>query len=409
MRIAIVVHGRFHAFDLVRALIARGNDVTVFTNYPRWAVTRFGLPRDRVHSFTLHGVLSRLTGRVQEKTGWLLEKWTHPMFARWASRRLRRGSWDVIHAWTGVSEEIYADAALRHTLKLVMRGSAHIVTQAAILSDEQKRVNCSIDHPTQWMIDREQREYALANKIIVLSTFAQASFRDHGFPESSLGLLPLGTDTSSFRPAAEAIEARRARILSGAPLRVLYVGGISYRKGLFDLVEIVGQGSGRFDFRFVGPVWPEASGAVSNLAGKAEFISKKPQRELPAEYRWGDVFIFPTLEDGYAVVLAQAAAAALPILTTANCCGPDLVREGRTGWVLPIRSPQAFLRRLHWCDSHREELAEMVTAGYLEFRTRDWSDVAADFEELCRTEVESVAGTRREGRSSLAKTSPGHA
>jgi len=118
MKIAIVVHGRFHAFDLVRALIKRGDDVTVFTNYPRWAVARFGVPAERVHSFTLHGLLSRLAGPIQEKTGWLLDRWTHPLFARWARRELRRDSWDVIHAWTGVSEEIYADPAFRNTLKL---------------------------------------------------------------------------------------------------------------------------------------------------------------------------------------------------------------------------------------------------------------------------------------------------
>ena len=57
--------------------------------------------------------------------------------------------------------------------------------------------------------------------------------------------------------------------------------------------------------------------------------------------------------------------------------------------MLPIRSPQAFLDRLRWCDSHRAELAEMVTAAYSEFRTRDWSDVAADFEALCRAGIES--------------------
>lgn len=43
MKIAIVVHGRFDAFDLARALIARGHDVTLFTNYPGWAVEPFGI------------------------------------------------------------------------------------------------------------------------------------------------------------------------------------------------------------------------------------------------------------------------------------------------------------------------------------------------------------------------------
>ena len=61
MKIAIVVHGRFHAFDLARELSPR-HDVTVFTNYPKWAARRFGLVPDQVRSFWPHGIASRAAG-----------------------------------------------------------------------------------------------------------------------------------------------------------------------------------------------------------------------------------------------------------------------------------------------------------------------------------------------------------
>jgi len=383
MKIAIVVQGRFHAFDLARALIERGNDVTVFTNYPYWAVERFGLPKQRVRTFPLHGVFARLAGRIQTKTGWCLEPWTHPMFSRWAASQLREESWDVIHAWTGVAEEIYRDPAIKAASRLVMRGSAHIKTQAAILGDESHRVGLPIDQPSKWMIEREQREYELADEIIVLSTFARSSFRDQGIHDSKLRFLPLGADTRKFRPTAATIAQRRDRIRSGAPLRVLYVGNVSFQKGIADFCSIIEQAPiDRFRFRFVGAVTPEAREIVSRLSTRADFAGKIPQAELPLEYARNDLFLFPTIQDGFAAVLAQASASALPILTTENCCGPDLVKEGRTGWVLPIRSPGAFADRLQWCDAHRPELADMITAIYSEFRTRDWSDVAADFEAI---------------------------
>src|SRR5947208_16482635 len=104
--------------------------------------------------------------------GWAFASVPHPIFARWACRELRHESWDVIHAWTGVAEEIYNDPAFRNTLKIVMRGSAHIETQATILQAEQKRVGCPIDQPRRWIVEREQREYRLTDRIIVLSTFA---------------------------------------------------------------------------------------------------------------------------------------------------------------------------------------------------------------------------------------------
>ena len=60
LKIAVVIHGRFYGFDLVRGLLQRGHDVTLFTNYPRWAVKRFDVPGECVRSFWWHGVLTRV-------------------------------------------------------------------------------------------------------------------------------------------------------------------------------------------------------------------------------------------------------------------------------------------------------------------------------------------------------------
>jgi glycosyltransferase involved in cell wall biosynthesis len=121
---------------------------------------------------------------------------------------------------------------------------------------------------------------------------------------------------------------------------------------------------------------------VAELRGQAEFLPKQPQQELARHYAWADVFFAPTLEDGFQVVLGQVGASALPILTTTNGAGPDLVREGQTGWVLPVRSPETFIQRLRWCETHRQELAAMIERIYTFYQPRDWADVASDFERM---------------------------
>ena len=384
MKIAIAVHGRFHAFDLAREL-SRRHDVTVFTNYPKWAATRFDLAPGQVRGLWLHGVASRAAWWLHENLSIpypeaLLHRW----FGRWAAAGIARERWDVVHSFSGVSEEILRQTSTHATLHMMIRASAHIRTQARILESEQRRAAVALDRPSRWMIAREEREYQLADRIYVLSSFAWNSFVSEGVDPSKLCLVPHGARLEHFRPAPKTVEARCARILSGAPLRVLFVGTLCYRKGLLDMAAIVrAPGCERFRFRLVGPVTREARGLVSALHSAAEFVPKQPERELSASHAWGDLFVFPTIEDGFAVVLAQANAAGLPILTTPNCCGPDLIREGQTGWVLPIRNPQAFIERLDWCDSHREELAEMVRHTYYQFQPRTWADVAADFESIC--------------------------
>jgi glycosyltransferase involved in cell wall biosynthesis len=111
-----------------------------------------------------------------------------------------------------------------------------------------------------------------------------------------------------------------------------------------------------------------------------EFLGSRPQHELPHEYEWGDVFALPTIEDGFAVVLCQALAAGLPLLTTTNCAGPDLVFEGQNGWIIPIRSPEALLSRLLWLETHRIELVKAIHCAHSTLRDLDWSQTGLQAE-----------------------------
>jgi glycosyltransferase involved in cell wall biosynthesis len=399
LKIAIVVHGRFHGFDLARALLRRGHDVTLFTNYPKWAVKRFDFPENRVRSFWLHGVTSRAAWKLYQ-SGLMsyCEEMLNTMFGRWAAAELVKEHWDAVHTWSGISEEVLQALKGKPTLKMVMRGSAHISTQAELLEEEEIRTGTPQDRPSSWIIAREQREYELADRIVVLSSFAHHSFLTKGVDPQKVSLMPLGASLSSFRPSLQIIEDRVRYILSGQPLRALYVGTLSFQKGLYDLVTVLkslgddGSNRGRFRFRFVGPATAEVTNLLAEMRGFAEFVPKQPQQELPKWYAEGDLFVFPTIQDGYAVVLAQANISGLPILTTTNSGGPDLISDGETGWILPIRSPQAFIERLLWCDTHREELAAMVRRIYNDFKPRDWADVAENFESICLSAIYTDCG-----------------
>jgi glycosyltransferase involved in cell wall biosynthesis len=385
LKIAIVVHGRFHAFDLARALLERGHNVTLFTNYPKWAVEKFGISKTAVQSFWLHGLVTRLVWKIPGRRIYnYSESWFHRLFGKWASKQLQKDRWDVIHCWSGVAEESLVGRINTSKLHLMVRGSAHIRVQARLLYEEETRTKIPQEQPSSWIIDREEREYVLADKVVVLSTFAYNTFISQGVSPKKLSLMPLGARLDVFRPTSEVIERRYQRILSGEPLRILFVGALSFRKGLWDLATIVKELDGKdFQFRFVGPSTPDTARLVSQMQANATFIPKQPQSDLPNSYAWGDIFIFPTIEDGFAVVLAQAFAAGLLILTTPNCAGPDIVSEGKTGWILPIRNPESFVARLRWCASHRSELSEMVRSIPAMFQPREWKSVAADFENIC--------------------------
>jgi glycosyltransferase involved in cell wall biosynthesis len=384
LKIAIVVHGRFFAFDLARELINQGQDVTLFTNYPPHIVEKFGIPKEYVKSFLLHGVLSRVVHKLHGVLGTPdLEAFLHSLFSKWAAKHLQNSDYDVVHAFSGIGEEIFLALANKPILKTLVRASADIRTQYELLSEEEKRAGVTVNKPSDWIIAREEREYQLADYVFVLSSFSKQSFIERNFDPNKLPVLPLGAQLEKFRPSQEVIEERCQRILNNEKLNVLMVGNFSYQKGAIDFVKISDLCSEKFNFRFVGTVTNEANELADKNSEIIDFVPKQPQFELYKYYNWADIFIFTTVQDGYPVVLSQAQAGGLPIITTTNCSGPDIIVEGKTGWVVPIRKPEKFTERLLWCDEHRQELVEMVWKVYQDFQPRDWKDVATDFSCIC--------------------------
>lgn len=392
LKIAVVVHGRFHSFDLVRELIKQGHDITLFTNYPEYIVEKFGIPRSHVCSFLLHGILSRIFYRFTQLLPIPnLEPLLSSLFSKWVAKNISKENYHAIYCFSGVAEELFKYLpSTSQIVKTLVRGSSHIRVQKKLLEAEEIRANSlvntpiKIDKPSDWIIGREEREYQIADIIIVLSTFAYTSFIQQGIEANKLSILPLGAQLSAFRPDATVIADRCQRILSRQPLKVLMVGTFSLRKGAIDLIEIAKNSGIDFQFQFVGARTNDANFLYQTHHQYIDFISRQPQTELPQFYAQADIFIFTTIEDGYAVVLSQAQAAGLPIIATTNCSAPDIIVENETGWVLPIRSSDAFIEKLKWCNEHRPELAQMVKRVYEDFQPRDWSDVAEDFTIIVR-------------------------
>jgi glycosyltransferase involved in cell wall biosynthesis len=394
LRIDIVVHGRFWAFHLARALIVRGHDVRVLTNYPGWAAERFGIPSSRVRSFIAHAIASRLHDRILGRLhiNFCLPA-LHKAFGAWAARNVRDDA-DLIHIFSGVAEETlnrFQGRASPHIQ--VTRGSAHVRAQLELLVDEEKRAGVSIDKPCPWIIAREEREYTLAAEIVMLSTFTHRTMVEWPGLESKTLVVLAGVDTVRFRPPARIIAERLARIERGDRLRVLTVGSFSFRKGALDIAAVARQMQGRASFRFVGDLLRETSALRRSCADAIEFVPRVPEYELTAQYAWADIFLFPTIEDGFPAVVAQAQASGLPVLTTPNGSGPDLITPGENGWIVPIRSPQAIIDTLIACDRDRTLLKRVTEATSTAPRARDWSGMALDLEKQFAARPVGVADT----------------
>ena len=390
-RISIVVQGRFHAFAMSKAMIEKGSPVQVLTNYPAFIARRFGLPSSHVIGCAPLGLLHRYANRWNLVTRFpVLNQILHQGFSRWSAGHISKTEPVAVHVFSGVALELFHELrSFRNPIvRLLVRGSEHIVDQYLHLEQEAQRAGGPIDKPSPWMVRRELQEYALADHIVTLSNFARKSFLKRGFAKDKIDLLPLATNVAQFRPSRDTVDARLSRIRSGKPLQFLCTGSVSLQKGVLDFVKIARALQGEVRFRWVGNIVSDAMAIVEANRDIIDFVPRQPENDLPRFYHEMDGYVFTTIQDGFAVVLAQAKAACLPIVATENSAAPDMLEDGVTGWTLPIRSPDLFIERLRAWHNDRDSMARMVENLWQIDDTRDWPDVADDFIAIVKRAVQ---------------------
>ncbi len=204
--------------------------------------------------------------------------------------------------------------------------------------------------------DRLVAETRMAKQFLVASSFTRLTLIENGAPAESIRVIPYGVDLECFVPPA------RQRDTSG-PLRLLFVGTINQRKGMKYLLEAL---------RLLGqaPVELTVCGrVVDDLALFRPFESQVRVRpsvsfpELLAAYREADLFVFPSLAEGFAHVLLESLASGLPILSTTRTAAPDLIEEGRQGFIVEPRRPDLLAARIEWALQNRQQLNEMQLAA----------------------------------------------
>jgi glycosyltransferase involved in cell wall biosynthesis len=105
-----------------------------------------------------------------------------------------------------------------------------------------------------------------------------------------------------------------------------------------------------------------------------EFLGSRPRPELFAAFRQSDVLIFPTLSDGFGMVVTEAFANGLPVITTERAGAADLVEHGKNGLIIRAGDPDAIVDALQWCLDNRSRLLEMRYAALETAKRWQWPD-----------------------------------
>lgn len=215
---------------------------------------------------------------------------------------------------------------------------------------------------------RKTEELNLAETVVCPSTFVLESLPSSIRNSRKCIVAEFGSPNGCL-PAKPA--AKRT-----APLRLIFVGSMSQRKGLADLfsamkllrrtdVELVVMGSPVAPMDFYRTQYPE-------------FIYEPPRPHAAVLdlMRSCDVLVLPSIIEGRALVQQEALHCGLPLLVTANAGGADLICEGNTGFLAPIRAPEYLAEKIVWFADHRDRMEEMSLASQAMAASRTWKRYA---------------------------------
>ncbi len=317
-----------------------------------------GVPSDRIAAFNGFG---REYARRRWRAGSPSEQTRVHL---WAGREFCRlvlskgfGKADCVYCFNSAGLEILEGAKRRGLRGIVEQTIAPKRIECELLEAEQRELPgweaCNNrDAAAAEFMERELAEWQAADRIVCGSEFVVDGIRRCGGPVDKCVMVPYGVDLT---PEIPDVRSQKAEVVR-PPLRVLTVGGVGLRKGSPYVLEAAKRSKGKATFRMVGSigVTPEAQ---ARLREHLELTGAIPRPEMAAQFLWADVFLLPSICEGSATVTYEAMAFGLPVICTPNT--GSVIRDGREGFIVPAREPDAIVGRLEHLADHPELVSEL--------------------------------------------------
>jgi len=219
-------------------------------------------------------------------------------------------------------------------------------------------------HDSQAKLERKAEELRLADVVIGPGDFVLNSIPEWA-KDKHLIMTPYGSPKSP-QQFTQGIRKQQSK------LRVLFVGSMTQRKGLADLFAAVKLiNSSNLELVVMGsPVAPMKF--YKNELPSFEYLTNRSHNKVLELMRSCDVLCLPSIVEGRALVMQEAMSQGLPIIITDNTGGSDLVQIGQTGFLVPIRSPEALAEKLSWLLENRTSIPEMGHQAFLHAKRYTW-------------------------------------
>ena len=309
-----------------------------------------GLANARVNAPNMAALTFELKASLTRENGWKLITRRNEWFQRQAINRLasaeKNGS-QTVFAYSYAAEQIFKfakDRGWRTVLGQIDPGPA----EERIVAGLHEKFAIKWDAAPKGYWDRWRTECELADQIVVNSAWSRDALLQEGVPATKIRVVPVAYET-----AERSFERQYPQTFSSErPLRVLFLGQTNLRKGVGQLLEAVKLlANENVEFRFVGPSQIEIP-----RHPKIKSFGVARRAHVDRYYREADVFILPTLSDGFGLTQLEAQSWKLPVVVSRHC--GEVVCDGCNGVILQEVSGEAIanvlLKFLRWPETLKQ-------------------------------------------------------
>lgn len=334
-----------------------------------------GLPDERVDAIAWPELIERGWAKLRPlhriAAPETMTFWKNDTFDRLAARRVRPGL-DAVHAFEQCAEDQLVRARRIGAVAVLDEPIMHRGAIDRLEAQERDRLGVPMPpRPRGWQahIDRKNRELDAADFLFTGLEFVRRSYVDVGFPEDRVLLVPYGVDLDE---SPSSVPVRPTRDRDG--LRILYVGQISWWKGLPFLLDVVEHldlpGAHLTVIGLPHPEWAEYfEQRFATMTAPVEYLARVPKVRMAQHLADADVLVFPSLVGGIGLVVYEAMAAGLPVITSD---GDVVIRPDVDGLVAPYGDADAWTAALHALAADPDLRERIGAAGAQRARTFTW-------------------------------------
>ena len=349
----------YTAWQQVRGLVSAGAEVVLYTG---------ALSRPAPDSVEVHTTLARGRLRVPYKVvGKLRALSLHDRIVAYQLKKFA-SKIDVVHVWPCAALRTI-EAAKRLGIPTVLeRPNSHTRFAYEVVAAEHRRVGVRTPHgdylPNDAVLSREEAEFAACDFLLCPSEFVAQSFRNFRFSGKKVLRHQYGFDETKYYPTAALREA-------GKQFTALFVGVDAVRKGLHLAMEawLASPASKDGQFLIAGALTDEFKNRFAANLAHPSIVQLGHRHDVPQLMRSADILLMPTIEEGSALVCAEAVGSGCIPLASSVCT--DICRHGENALIHQVGDISALQQQISDVYA-RPELLAGLRAGALQSR-EEWT------------------------------------